>query len=365
MRKTFAILLAVSLAAAAVGCASAETPDLFSLIRGKTFEFASGAGAWSTELVMGEGGSFTGSFHDSEMGETGEGYPDGTVYGCSFHGMLADPVMLDETTWTVRILVEPDEGQVPEAVEDGIRFVTSAPYGVEKAQTVTVYLPGTPVNSLPEGFIFWSHLEEIAPDAETLPYYAIWSEEDEAGFITAVDNGTAAEAPALPAYVYTGDDPVEGAAAEMLANSELAKEYLTQPGYVTIPCPIIHKTEMTDENHAKVYGSFWILNYVDTDGILLNISGGEYPGIMELEKTGGEWRVTAFEEAGSGDDYAADIERFAAGDKGLEDAYYTGADLGSETNSAIRTRFIKAYVEANGLGITAYQDYGWAPVPLN
>ena len=30
----------------------------------------------------------------------------------------------------------------------------------------------------------------------------------------------------------------------------------------------------------------------------------------------------------------------------------------------IRTQFIKAYVEGNDLEITAYQDYGWDPIPL-
>ena len=60
-----------------------------------------------------------------------------------------------------------------------------------------------------------------------------------------------------------------------------------------------------------------------------------------------------------------DIERFADGDQELADHYFSGADLGAEANQAIRTQFIKAYVEANGLNITAYQDYGWEPVELN
>ena len=80
--------------------------------------------------------------------------------------------------------MEQDEGQVPEAIEDGIRFVTTAPYGLEKAKSVMVFLPGPPVERLPEGFMIWSHLQEIAPDAKTIPYYAIWNEADEAGFVS-------------------------------------------------------------------------------------------------------------------------------------------------------------------------------------
>jgi len=593
MKKVLVIFLSVVIMAMAASCAGAETKDLFDQINGKTFDFASGVGGWNTELIVGENGFFTGNYHDSEMGETGDGYPDGTVYGCSFHGQFTDPVMTDEYAWTVKLTVEMDEGQVPEAVEDGIRYVTSVPYGVEKAQTVTVFLPGTPVERLPEGFLFWSHLQEIDPDAEVIPYYAIWSEADEAGFISdivsepsgatgheetagfspdikgeivdgayvltakqkesgewrademaqddsvvklaaagtengiftgryeptgegevtvslrhfnehntcdelhtfnlLVKNGKVQEetggsytaspneadldpfisgewleentqftmldvtkntgdgwtavftspvshgawtiratvyydcdydafvyadgvkydlipgeeaqekesetglwgtlklggtaeniqlvwydmnhsegktvtferAPGLPPYIYSGKDPIEGAVANYLAGDSRAEQYLTESGYVTIPCPIIHKTESVDDSHVKVFGSFWILNYVKRNNVLVNISGGEYPGIMTLEKTNDEWRVTAMEDAADGDDYAADINRFAAGDKKLEEQFFSGADLGSEENQSIRTRFIKEYVETNSLNITAYQDYGWDPVPLN
>ena len=189
--KKIAVILIAAILMLAVVCAGAETApaDLLSLIRGKTFDFTSGVGAWYTELTVGENGTFMGSYHDSEMGETGEGYPDGTVYGCLFHGQFSDPVQADEYSWTVKVTVEQDEGQAPETIEDGMRFVTSPVYGLEKAQTVTVYLPGTPVDKLPEDFMFWSHLQEIDPEAKVIPYYAIWSEADAAGFIT--EPGTA------------------------------------------------------------------------------------------------------------------------------------------------------------------------------
>ena len=171
-------------------------------------------------------------------------------------------------------------------------------------------------------------------------------------------------APGLPAYAYSGEDPIEGAVANLLAVDERAEAYLTEPGYVTIPCPIIHKVEIADENHAKVYGSFWILNYVRRGDVLENISGGEYPGIIEMEKDGDEWILTSFTEAGDGDDYAADIEGFAGGDRELEEKYFAAADLLSAENQEIRMRFIRDYVESNGLDIRAYKDYGWDPVLL-
>lgn len=182
MKKFFGFLVAMMVLLASLACG--ENADLFSQLNGKLFEFSSGVGAWGTELIMGADGAFTGSYHDGEMGEAGEGYPGGTVYGCLFHGQLSEPVQVNETTWTAKITTEPDEGQVPETIEDDVRYVTSSPYGVDQAETVTVFLPGTPVAGLPEELLFWTHLQETDPDAAVLPFYVIWSEADGAGFIS-------------------------------------------------------------------------------------------------------------------------------------------------------------------------------------
>lgn len=184
MNRKYTVLVAALLLAVMIVVSGIAEEDLFSKIQGKWFEFSSGAGAWSTELIMDANGAFAGNFHDSEMGETGEGYPNGTVYGCTFHGQFSDPEKVDETTWKVKIKVEMDEGQVPEAIEDQIRYVTAPPYGLEKAETVMIYETGTPIEKLPEGFMSWSHMQEVDPDAKTLPYYGIWNETDDAGFVS-------------------------------------------------------------------------------------------------------------------------------------------------------------------------------------
>ena len=51
-------------------------------------EFSSGAGAWGTGLTLAADGSFSGEYHDSDMGDSGDDYPDGTVYLCNFPGSL-------------------------------------------------------------------------------------------------------------------------------------------------------------------------------------------------------------------------------------------------------------------------------------
>ena len=158
--------------------------DVLSLLNGQTLYFTSGVGGWDTSLTFGENGAFEGNYHDSEMGETGEDYPNGTVYTCLFHGRLSAAEQLSDTAWLLK--VEENKisgGQALKVIEDGIRFVLSKPYGLDKATEVILYLPGTPVADLPEGFLIWSHLNEIDPEAEVIPYYAIWNEAEEAGFV--------------------------------------------------------------------------------------------------------------------------------------------------------------------------------------
>lgn len=182
MKKIFAVILSLVLILSSA--AFAESANLFAETGNKMYEFASGAGAWSTELFINEDGSFEGYYHDSEMGETGDGYPDGTVYSCQFHGKFTDPVKVDDYTWTAKVTVELDAGQaLSEITDDGIRFVLAEPYGLAKAKEVTFFLPGKPVDQLPEAFISWSHLQEIDPDAKELPFPALWSEADDAGFV--------------------------------------------------------------------------------------------------------------------------------------------------------------------------------------
>lgn len=183
MKKFVCMLLSLCLVAGAA-LAQETGEQLLEELKGQTLMLSSGVGAWDTSLIMGDNGTFTGEFHDSEMGDTGENYPGGTVYVCRFHGQFSQPVREAEGVWTLQLSqLELDEGQQPELIEDGIRFVLAAPYGLENAKQVTLYQPGVPVDILPEEFLPWSHLTEIDPDAKELPYYALWNPVDESGFI--------------------------------------------------------------------------------------------------------------------------------------------------------------------------------------
>lgn len=192
-RKLTAFLLCLALALCAAGAwaentESAEnaqkTDSLFETLAGQDWVFSSGVGAWSTELKILADGSFTGKYHDSEMGETGEGYPDGTVYGCTFSGRLSLAGQADEYAWKLQVdSLALDEGQVKEAVEDGIRYVTAEPYGLSEGDEMLLHRPGTPVSALTEDQLFWSHVTEQDPQPEALETWLLTSERNESGFV--------------------------------------------------------------------------------------------------------------------------------------------------------------------------------------
>ncbi len=148
------------------------------------WSFSSGAGAWSTDMRIAADGTFTGEFHDSEMGDAADAYPDGTVYVCSFSGQMALLAQEDEYTWLVHIdRLTLGDAPEQETIQDGARFVTAEPYGLSEGDTLRLYLPGTPVERLTEDMRFWAHLFEREESLSALEDWFLYSEKNESGFV--------------------------------------------------------------------------------------------------------------------------------------------------------------------------------------
>ena len=175
-------------------CAETNEP-LFETLAGIEWSFYSGVGAWSTDLRIWPDGTFKGEFHDSEMGETGDQYPYGTVYGCSFIGQLTLVEQVDERTWKLRVdELIPEKDQKDEFIEDGTRYVTTAePYGISKGDEMLLYRPGMRLDQLPEEMILWTHTLELETRPETLDCWFLCSQKNESGFV-----GYVLETPAEP-----------------------------------------------------------------------------------------------------------------------------------------------------------------------
>ncbi len=152
----------------------------------ENYSFASGAGAWSSELSLNPDGTFIGSYHDSDMGDDGEDYPNGTFYICTFSGRFGQVKRVDEYTYSMRLenlTVDPTEAE--EWIEDGVRYVASVPYGLEHADEVLVYLPGACLNDLPYGFRSWVAMPNAWSEEDqpaVLPFYGLYNVAEEQGW---------------------------------------------------------------------------------------------------------------------------------------------------------------------------------------
>lgn len=170
--------------------ASAPDPsaELFAQLNGKSFEFTSGVGGWGTELTFGPNGTFEGFHHDSEMGETGYGYPEGTVYICDFSGRFSDAVKVDDFTWSIHLKdINLDRTPGETKIEEGLRYVYSDPYGLDNGDLFYIYLPGRSTADLPERYMDCVYMACGWWDGSipsSLPFWGLYNVGGEAGFFS-------------------------------------------------------------------------------------------------------------------------------------------------------------------------------------
>lgn len=148
----------------------------------KSFSFSSGAGAWATNLDLDIDGSFVAQYHDTNMGEIGDGFPNGTIYVCNFKGKFSNPERINDYTYLMNLesmeIIEEPGGIY---YEDGVKYVYSEPYGFDNAEEFLIYIPGIPISELPENFLLNVFMNIKITD--TFPYYAIYNVKGEKIFI--------------------------------------------------------------------------------------------------------------------------------------------------------------------------------------
>lgn len=153
---------------------ASETEDLgytFADMAKYSYEFSSGAGGWGTELTIEADGSFTGSYHDSEMGDTGEGYEYGTVICAEFEGHFSDLTKVSDYVYEMKIadISYKTEGGTEE-ITDNIRYsYVDDAYGLTGTETFRVYIPGAAVSELNEDVYSWVHWSVDGSDTLTSP----------------------------------------------------------------------------------------------------------------------------------------------------------------------------------------------------
>lgn len=145
------------------------------------FLFCSGAGAWMTSMVLERDGSFCGEYYDKDMGDCAQAYPYGTMYVCCFSGKFQEIQQIDKYSYSLTLgEVSSDYQDGKTWIADGVRYVSSCPYGVEDGKEFILYLPGTPTEGLPEEFLNWKEYLGECPD--TLEQYGLYNVEMGYGF---------------------------------------------------------------------------------------------------------------------------------------------------------------------------------------
>ncbi len=162
-----------------------EDTELLSTQLPQTFFFSAGVGAWGTELTIYPDWTFSGNYHDSEMGAVGPGYPGGTVYFCDFTGEFSLVKKVNEKEYILRLKnlhTEKPVGQ--EEIREDTLYVASDPYGLEDADEFRLYLPGRATNDLPKEFIEWVGMPHTWGDQvpETLPFWGLYNIGGQEGF---------------------------------------------------------------------------------------------------------------------------------------------------------------------------------------
>ncbi len=146
--------------------------------------FTSGAGAWYSSIHMNEDGNFVGEHHDAN---------GDTVYKCDYSGKFSNLQKLDDYTYSLTLYTLNCEGTRGDSyTENGIKYVTSYPYGLtESRESINVFadefllfLPNTPTNAVPSEALNWWPLKSSDSKPDTLSLYCIYNVSAKEAFFT-------------------------------------------------------------------------------------------------------------------------------------------------------------------------------------
>ena len=153
----------------------------FADVAGWEFYFSSGAGAWYTAMDIHADGTFDGHYQDADMGDTGDGYPNGTLYYCDFSGKFTEPEKVNETTYVFQIESIKYPYGIGEEIntEEQMHYIYTEAYGLDGAKDLYLYLPESRVADLPEDYVNWVHWDI---KGDTLGFYGLYNEAMGEGF---------------------------------------------------------------------------------------------------------------------------------------------------------------------------------------
>ncbi|MCM1119762.1 MAG: M56 family metallopeptidase [bacterium] len=140
--------------------------------------FASGAGAWGTNLTLKPDGSFTGSYSSTEAH---------TIRICEFSGRFGEPVRISDYAFSMRLEELTTEEQVGIEWDEGeFHYITSDALGIAGGEEFILYAPGIPADELPEECRNWwpAAWRWREGSVSQLDGWGLYNVKEEAGFFT-------------------------------------------------------------------------------------------------------------------------------------------------------------------------------------
>lgn len=159
---------------------------------GLTFCFSSGVGAWGTILKINGDGTFEGYYRDTNAGESGLEYPNGTVYKCNFSGKFTDLEKVSEYIYSAEIeSIQYRKEPGSKEIIEGVQYVYSEPYGIANAEKILFYMEGMPIEELPEDYVSWAVNNGVDQVQGTeLPFIGMYNEATGEGFSSYIEENT-------------------------------------------------------------------------------------------------------------------------------------------------------------------------------
>lgn len=148
------------------------------------------------------------------------------------------------------------------------------------------------------------------------------------------------------------EQAVRSAIGEYLV-SEIGELYAK--GELCIPTMV-----MIHEEEGLFMGDFWVMWYNLAGDTLKCVSGGNHAGAMTLNKEGGKYKVTGFEQTVDGAGNIASAKRIF----GSYYDIYENVHSNEQVREAVRNEQLGVYVRSHNMKVHYYQDYGWPAVEI-
>ena len=162
--------------------------EIFSKFEGG-YTFTAGIGYWSSHIELKSDGTFTGDYHDSNMGESGDGY-DTTQYQSEFTGRFINPKKINDYTYSfeldeIKYKNTPGTEEIQDMGSMKMLVKYSEAYGIAgDTKTVYAYTSNAPTLMLPEPFMTWvGRLRGDDNDNAKLLHRCLYAVEIECGWI--------------------------------------------------------------------------------------------------------------------------------------------------------------------------------------